>query len=405
MRVKRIVSLILIIFAGFLFTSCKQQEELENIGIVIATALDFEDEKVVVTVEVTIPLNRAEQSMNDNSMILQERGDSVLEAIRNITLNFDRKLFFSHNTVIIIGEEFANKGIVNYLDFFIRDNEPRETSYLVVAKGAKAYELIGINSSLVGTTGEYLGAIIENSKYSLKSRSLTVNEFFKYVYDRETPLLGVVEKKDIIEITPMTGEIGSKSILDVRGGAPFYKDKLVGYYDSEEMIGFNFLVNEVEEGIIVFESPNELMEYSEIFSTTGVYTTFEIVKSSTKNEVEIVDGKPFVNIKVTTKGLIIEDNKGLNTNILKIKDAVEKACEKQIEKYIAMTMEKAQEFKTDSFGINHFFYIKYPKEFNKIANSWHDEFSKMDYSIDVDVNIIRTGLTNTPPNIIKGEDY
>lgn len=405
MKIKKIIALGFIIILAIFSTSCKQQEELENIGIVIATALDFEDEKVVVTVEVTIPLNRAEQSMNDNSMILQERGDTVLDAVRNITLNFDRKLFFSHNTVIIIGEDFANKGVINYLDLFTRDNEPRETSYLVVAKDSKAYELIGINSSFVGTTGEYLSAIIENSKYSLKARGLTVNEFFKYVYDRETPLLGVVYKRDIIEISPTTGEIGRKSILDVRGGAPFYKDKLVGYYTPDEMIGFNFIVNEVEEGIIVFEAPIELTEYSEIFSTTGIYTTFEIVKSATKHKIEIVDGRPFVNIEVVTKGLIVEDNRGLNTNILEVKNEVEKACEKQIEEYITMAMEKAQEFKTDSFGINHFFYIKYPKEYNKIADSWHDEFSKMDYSVDVDVDIVRTGLTNTPSNIIKGEDY
>src|SRR5699024_4499434 len=108
-------------------------------------------------------------------------------------------------------------------------------------------------------------------------------------------LLAVVEKKEIIDIESITGEIGSKSMLDVRGGAPFYKDKIVGYYNSEEMIGFNLLVDEVEEGIIVFEAPMELMEYSDVFSSIGDGTTFEIVGSKTKNKVDIVDGEPFLN--------------------------------------------------------------------------------------------------------------
>lgn len=405
MTVRKKMIILGILVTVFLCTSCKEHEELEDIGIVIATGLDLEGEQVVLTAEVIIPINRVEQGENPSSMLIQEKGDSVMEAIRNVTLNFDRKLFFSHNTVIIFGEELAKKGVGNYLDFFVRDNEPREVAYLVVAKGSKAYELMGINSSLSGSTGEYLSSLIENTEYTLKSRSLTVNEFFKYYYERKTPLLGIVEKTDIIDISSTTGEIGNKSMLDIRGGAPFYKDKLIGYYTAQEMIGFNFLIDEVKEGIIVFEAPVELLEYSDVFSTIGKSTTFEIVKSNTKNEIEIVDGEMKLNIYVSLRGLIVEDNLGLDTNILKIRDAVQKACEKQIKEYITMTMDKAQELKTDSFGINHLFYASYPKEWNKIKDSWHYEFSRMDYSIDVEVEIIRTGLTNTPSNIIKGEDY
>ena len=405
MKIKKILLIISVILIAIVTSSCKDQEELEDIGIVIATGLDLEDEQVVLTVEVIIPVNRVEEDSNLNSMIVQERGKSVMDAIRNVTLNFDRKLFFSHNAVIIFGEDLAKEGIINYLDFFTRDNEPRETAYLAVAKGSKAYELMGINSSLTGTTGEYLRAIIENTIFTLKSRSFTVNEFFKYFYERETPLLSVLEGKEIIKIEPMTGEIGSEKIIDSRGGAPFYKDQLVGFYTPEEMIGFNFLVDEVEEGIIVFEAPIELMEYSDVFSRIGKNTTFEIVKSRTKNTVEIVDGKPHLKVAVEIRGLIVEDNRGLNTNLIAVKNAAEKACAEQIEAYITMVIEKAQELKVDSFGINHLFYAKYPKEYNKISDVWHHEFSKMDYSIDVNLSIIRTGLTNTPSNIIKGEDY
>ena len=405
MTIKKLLILILIILLAIFFSSCREYEELEGIGIVIATALDFEDDKVVATVEVTIPINRAEESRDSNSIILQEAGDTVVEAMRNITLNFDRKLYFSHNTVIIIGEDFARKGIVNYLDLFVRHNQTRETAFLVVAKGSKAYEIIGINSSLVGTTGEYLSSIFDNVNYSLKARSLTVNEFFKYYYDRETPLLGLVEKRDITEIEPVTGEKKNKSILDVRGGGPFYKDKLIGYYSPEEMIGFNFIVDEVKEGIIVFEPPKEFLVYSEVFSPGGDYMTYEIIKNKTKISADIVNGQPYFNISVNIIGLILEDTVGMNTNILEVVEAVKKACEDQVKEYITMTLDKAQELKADSFGINHIFYSSYPKEYNKISDSWHDRFSRMDYSVDVNVDIIRTGLVNTPANVLKGEDY
>lgn len=405
MRIKKLLIIIFLLIIACFCTSCKEHQELEDIGIVIATGLDWEDEQIVITVEVTTPLNRVEQSADPNSMILQETGDTVLEAIRNMTLNFDRKLFFSHNNVIIFGEDLAKKGISGYLDLFTKDNEPRESAFLIVAKDSKAYELMGINDGLAGTTGEYLCAIIDNTMFTLKGRSMTINEFFKYYYDRETPLLGVVEKREIIDIEPITGQLGTKYMLDVRGGAPFYKDKLIGYYSEDEMIGFNFIVDEVEEGIVVFEAPLELMEYSNVFSTIGKSTTFEIVNSKTKNQIEIIDGKPHLKIDVDINGLIVEDNRGLDITILKVRDEVEKACEKKVKEYISNTIEKAQELKADSLGINHLFYTTYPKEFNKISDKWHYEFSKMDYSINVNVNILRTGLTNTPTNIIKGEEY
>lgn len=406
MKIKRIVIILSLILILSILTSCStEQEELEDIAIVVATGLDMEDEELILTVEIVIPLNRVEESGTTNSIILQEKGDTVMEAIRNITLNFDRKLYFPHNTVIIFGEELAKRGISNYLDFFTRDNEPRENAYLVVAKGLHAYELIGINSSLVGTSGEYIQAMIENTIYTLKGRTFTINEFFKYYYHSKTPLLGIVEKIHIVEIEPMTGKIGSKDVIDVRGGAAFYKDQLQDYYNSDQMIGFNFIVDEVEEGIIVFQVPKELTEYSDVFTRVGDFTTFEIVKSKTKKNIEIKNGKPFLNISVNVKGFIVEDNMGLNTNQLEIKDQVEIACQEQIKKHIDLALKKGQELKLDSFSINHLFHMTYPKEYKKIENDWQNVFTKMDYSIDVNVDIIRTGLTNSPTNIIRGEDY
>lgn len=404
MIVKKNLAIVLMILIAFSTSSCREQEELEDIAIVVATGLDLEDDEVVLTAEVIIPINRTEQSGSPNSIYIQERGASVMEAIRNVTLNFDRKLFFAHNVVIIYGEDLARAGIGNYLDFFAKDVEPRESAYMLVAKGSKAYELMGVNSSLVDSTGEYLETLFDNTRFTLKSRGLTVNDFFKYYYDRETPLLGIVQKEDIIDIEAGTGNIGTKSMLDIRGGAAFYKDKLMGYYTPEEMIGFNFIVDEVEEGIIVFEAPMELVDHSNIFSTIGHSTTYEIVKNRTKKTIEIIDGKLNLNIEVEVRGLIVEDNRGLATTDLEVAAAVEEVCGEKIKEYMTMAIEKGQELKTDSFGINHLFHMTYPKEYRKIEDRWGHEFSKLDYSMDVNVEIIRTGITNTPQNIIRGED-
>ena len=69
---------------------------------------------------------------------VQGTGNNIHEAFRDITLKFDRRLFISHNKVIIIGEELAKRGLVKHMDQLFRNNEQRETTYILIAKGTRA---------------------------------------------------------------------------------------------------------------------------------------------------------------------------------------------------------------------------------------------------------------------------
>lgn len=49
------------------------------------------------------------------------------------------------------------------------------------------------------------------------------------------------------------------------------------------------------------------------------------------------------------------------------------------------------------------FHRKYPEEWKRIKKDWDEIFSKADFEIEVNTDIIRTGLINTPINKIKGK--
>ena len=220
-----------------------------------------------------------------SALYTQHEGDTIFEAIRNATLTFDRKLLYSHNEIIIFGEELAKRGIGQYINFFLYDNEPRESTFMLVAKDAKAYEVMGINEGLSSTFGMYLEQLIRNHKYTSKTRSLNISEYIKYFYQRKTPVLGVVQVKEkrIINPEDTLKGLNHRDVLDVEGGAVFYKDSLIGYYSGEEMIGFNFLVDEIKNSIIEFEVPDQLVDNDNKYAATkGKYTVLEIKDSKTK---------------------------------------------------------------------------------------------------------------------------
>ncbi|MBU5438999.1 Ger(x)C family spore germination protein [Tissierella sp. MSJ-40] len=417
---KKVLLIILIILMSIFLTSCWNSRELNTLGIVIMIGIDTEDDEILLTAEIINPTS-AERDMNvpmqSRVRYVQGTGDSISDAIRNITLKLDRRIFLSHNKVFIIGEEFAKRGIVDFLDFLQRNNEHRETSYFLVAKDSKAYEVMGVNGGVNNIPGGYLLELVENYEHNGKTRSLTMTEFFKYYYDKSNqPVLGVVKSEKRAEINKVSSTPSNVDyFLNVEGGAVFNKEKLIGYYTGKEMIGFNIIVDELKRGIITFDTPNG---YIDRLSTTippiegdvsstkakehGV-TSVEILSSKTKNNIEIVDGKVHFKMKVDIKGGLAEETGDIEISNREVIKVVEKACSEEIKKQIELVLKKAQkEFKQDTFSIGALFHRKYPEEWRKISDNWNNIFSEMDYTIDVETKIIRIGLVNTPSNRIKG---
>jgi len=405
---KKVISLIILTLITIICTSCNGSRELDELGIVTAVALDLENEKIILTTEVVIPSATERGSTAEDKVIyVQSTGDTIAEAYSNVTLEFDRILYVPHNMIAIFGEEFAKRGIGDYMIDFLNHSDPRETAYMLVALNEKAYNLLGIDGGLSIATGDLLQSIIENYNFNSKTRRISIYEYFKYFYKNGTPVLGVVQSIEVKEINKKKGkDKPNKTVLNLTGGAVFKQDKLEGYYTGDEMIGFNFIVNQVEGGLIVFQVADENIGNKKLVATKGKFTTIEIISSRTKNDIQIVDGQINLNINVRLKGTLAEETKGLNVSDLSVKDAIQEACSKKVEEYIKTTMDKAQkEFQIDSFGINDLVYIKYPEVWKEVSAEWNESiFPNISYSVNVDTKMIRTGLVNIPVNVEKGSE-
>ena len=407
---KKIILTILITIQMVLLTGCWSSKEINELGIVTMLTIDIEDGEIIVTAEVIVPkppMGSTESGKKESAKYVQGRGKSLFEAVRNTTLQFDRRLYLPHNQIYILSEEFAREGLAEYTDFILRDHELRETAQLLVAKGGKAYELMGISGGIEELSGAYIESLVKNIKFNSKAVSVTLTDYMRNYYDVEIqPVLGKIEKKEMT-IEKIKGKKEKTTGLTIEGASVFNRGKLVGFLNGDEIRGYNFVRNKIQGGVIEFPTPQTSKARSTITSKIlkgNGNTVVEITRSKTKNDIEVHDGKIILKTQVKITGMLGEETGNIDTSNAEALKLLEKSCSNQVKRQIEKVIKKVQdEYSVDIFGYGKQYHRKDPKEWNNIKNNWDDIFAHAEVLVDVNTEIVRTGLVNKPSSKVKGK--
>lgn len=418
---KKVFLIIIIVIFTFIMTGCWNSRELNTLGIATAIGIDWVDGQILATVEIINPRpvkGMSEAKPGDLVRYVQGSGDTIFEAARNIALKFDRKVFVSQNRIVIFGEEFAKRGITDYFDVLQRDREFRETAYILIAKGKRATDIMGIYAGIEEIPGLYMENVVENKKFNPKTVDINISEYIKYYYDSgRQPVLGVIDRKEKSSINKINGSENKKEYeLITEGCSIFNREKLVGYLDGKETRALNFVRNEIEGGVIEFPTPlNKADDYSTPTPSTessldirpkisSGKSIFEITRSKTKNDLEIKNGKLMLKTKVKMRGMTGEVVGDVDISKQEAIKLMEESCSRQIKEEIENTIKKVQkDNKVDIFGYGNIVHRKYPKEWRSMKDEWDTIFSQAHVEVEVETHIIRTGLVNIPTNKVKGE--
>lgn len=384
---KRIILLALMLFCTIILSGCWNRRELDELGIVGAIATDMVDEKFLLTFELMRPIKsgRGGEGEEEGGVYVSALGDSVFEAIRNVTMKFDRRLFLPHSRVFIFSEEIARKGLIDYLDFWNRDHESRKSAYIIVTKGDRAESVLGVSGGLEKQTAIYLEDIIENQGANSKTVKVTVREFMMAYYSEgmEPVSIGVVEKKR----KEQRGEAKEKYELNAEGSAVFVEGKLIGFLTGNETMGMNFVKNKVQSGIIVAPSQEG-----------KGYTSVELLEVKSKNTLEYDGNKLSVKIKTSVTGMVSEETRSISLRDPAIIELLEKDAEIVVKQIIQGAIDKAQkELKSDIFGLGRIFMNKHYELWNQVKGTeWNKMFSRADIKVEARVELKRRGLINNP---------
>lgn len=387
-RIVAFLFLILFLIAGL--SGCWSRREMSDLAIVLAVGVDrTPDNMVRLTLQLARPASfaggaEAGGEKQDVAWIVSETGKTVFEAEKNLAFKVSRRIYWAHGIILVFGEDAAKSGVRNYIDFFMRDPMPRETTWVLVARG-EARKVLESHSQMEKTSAQSIGFIVRNragiavmlKDFAMALASKGTNPALPVM---ELQKLGVVQGPGIV-----TGEQHVEAVIN--GTGVFEDEYLVGWLDHHETWGLLWLRGEIDRGVVTVPSPGQPDKMASI----------NIVRARTRVEPEYDVETIRFNVDITFEGELLEQQSAEDMHTLDKIREIEAAAAEEVIRRCSLTLAKAQgEYGTDIFNFGEAFHRKYKEDWKELKHQWNEAFAGAQVNIAVEANLRRTGLLTKP---------
>ena len=368
----------LLLIASFILAGCKGKSELNELLIVSSIGIDQDGEETVVHLQVVNPSGQSNvQGSGSGGTVYTytESGKTLYDAVKKVNNILPRKAMFSHVTSIIVGEEYAREsGISMIFDFIERNNQIRDNVAMLVAKNSKAKDILSLYTPIFKNPSESLKNRIEIASATTGiSEGITEREIINWTYgDQRDPVILGVERLDLSEtgneMSSLENINANNKTFKITGLALFNKDRLAGWYDDNQTIGWAMVNNRVKEPIIITdECENE-----------DGYIGFSVKHIKSNVKPLITDSEITFQVNISGTAVLQEITCKMDVSDPKKLIDMEKQIEASMKEDIERAVEQAKKQKIDVFGFGKLVYEKEPKKWKgKYEKEWESELANV----------------------------
>lgn len=401
MRRKIAILLSIIQILGMsLITGCWDRRELTDLVIVYGWGIDSSrDDKIEVSAQCVTPSklgggkgDNAGGTTGNNYFVVSGTGNNTLDAIQEMQTKISRHIFRGQIKVIVIGEELARCGVKDIFDNYVRDQELRLRTDLIVIKGGTAKDFLKVSAPLENIPSI---AVFKVHQVIGGTRDNALRDFLIAATSG-----GISANISTMEFDPNSfssdekqGEESNKESFRMAGTAIFNKDlKLVGFLNMEEDRDLQWVLGNLEETIITV-GPQEIGNFS-----------FDATNLSSKIKT-IIEGKRIkLDVTLTGQGSIKENSTKIDLSQPKNLNLINDILNQETAHHILKTIKKVQEeFGTDVFGFGEAIHREYPYQWEKLKENWEKQFQEAEVSVKVNLTIQRMGMTGPPLELKEDE--
>lgn len=385
------IRFLLLIPLLLLLTGCWNRVELNEIAIISATGVDWEDGKWVLSNQIVIPKAISGQAGGGQTAavnVFSSTGDNFRIAVSKASQELSRRLYFSHNQVVIIGQDAARRGFGPLMEVYLRNYDSRETVAMFLSKGT-ARQMLEQLIPLEQIPGAAIQRMIANEEMDSSSyRQMTIHnvlmDLLGYTKATSIPGLALAGAGESTDSVDMLGRTSTPSKVRLSELGIVYGDKLVGWINDEQSKGVMWLTDHVDKSTI---------EFACSAGKTRESSTAHILSSSTKVKPIQRDGKWVMKINVEAQGTLLEYDCG--GNLIKPEEVwgIEELIEKQIASIIMGGWEAVRKYKTDVLGFGTLIHKAYPKAWKQLESRWKEEFPRTEIELNVNMRLNSTGLS------------
>lgn len=394
--IKKLCIIIYVLSSPLLLAGCWGYSELNDTGIVLATAIDLVGENQYEATVISIaPIGTGggmQQPDRSNAWIGTARGASPDEAIKNLRMMATKNIIWNHNDIFIIGEAMAREGISGLIDFLVRESEIRLNNSIMIAEG-RASDIFKVPADIENDLHSEIKGIISNSEKWSKGY---VPDLRKFLQEYTLAHIGAVAGR----IGYMEQNISSfstnrekylqfpnpekrQTTIIIAGCAAFKKDKLAGFLNEVETSGYSWITEKAEPGTLIL---------ADLGGGKTSAMELQVVRSGI--EPEIKDGNISMKLKVEITGRLAEDERFINLDS-EVIAGLEADFGEEVTKEMETAVKKAQkELKADIFGFGDALYRKKPEIWRMVQPEWEEMFPDIEIQPEVKVTLWRVGQTH-----------
>lgn len=346
--------LILIILA-FTCTGCYDYKEINDLAIISAIGVDYDNDKYIITLEL---LN--DQIDKDSSKITSYTkvgsGDTLTSAIESAADKLAKQPLFNHIKLMVLSDTIVQNKFDNIIDLFLRNTYFRENFYVISSMNTKPDMLLNNTTDENPVASNAITSLLENVSYS--SNTNVLKKFDE-----------IVEEVTTFGIDICFSNIDLKETEFIINGMIIFKD-----YDYKETLNndyvklYNLLRNE-------FDRPTFTIKYDNLDFTVAI--------NNGKLDSSIENG--VINIKGNLMGRILDNDPNFNIrnkdNLEKLDNNFSELLNEQLQEFI----KTIQESGSDILGITEKYYKKTRK---KDKEYWQ----KLDIKSNINFYINKKGL-------------
>lgn len=347
--------ILIIILTLLLCTGCFDYKEINDLAIINAIGVDYEDDEYVITLEI---LN--DQIDKDSSKITSYtkvgHGKNLTSAIENAADKLSKQLIFNHIKLMILSKSIIEEKFENIIDLFLRNTYFRENFYVISATKNKPETLLNHTTNEAPIASTAITDTLESIRYSsntnvLKKFDEMVEEVITYGIDTCFSNITLKDNEFIVDGMSIFNNYSYKSNLS-----------------NEYVKIYNLLIDN-------FDRPTYTINYDNLSFTTAI--------NNGKINAEIKSGT--INVTGNLMGRIIDNDPKYNIRDPKNLERIDNDFTNLLNKKISEFIKVLQDNNSDILGITKNFYKK-----TRTKNK--DYWLKLDIKSNIKFNINKKGL-------------
>lgn len=354
-----------------LSAGCWDLKDIEKLSFVRGVGIDEEgDNGVKLTYQNLVPKMGGTQETDSPGYVnVVSKGKNVLEAVSTVALK-GPPIYSDHLKIFLFGKNQAeHHDIQGTLNHFIRDDEVRRSSYILVSRGDASKV---INQKLKSQQKVPVEHIFEtsknrsfNGKILLPTRIGRASDYFQM----GTSFL--VQSVDVVD-----GELTYDGAGIIHGKTR----KLIGFIPAKDVQSLNWVMNRISGGVVPA-------------TYKGFPITYEMKQAKSKVEPYLKDGKISFTIHVQTSGKLSEDQyppeNSFDEHYIKRFERI--FANKMKERIHKAVNHMQKEVGVDPIFLNQQVRIKYPDFWEQHRDEWDTLFQEVDIDYKIKVNILNFG--------------